>query len=81
MHKGHIKHKKVGLGTLRHKIYGNISSIDNSKKPQLTDFCLWNEAVLHYLDSGQELCSVQLVQVLSADRQICCQKNCTKRIE
>lgn len=78
MHKRNIKHRKVGLGAPWHKIYGNISSINNSKNPQLTDFCLWNEAVLHYLDSGQELCSVQLVQVLFADRQICCQKNCTK---
>lgn len=71
----------MGLRTLWHKIYGNTKSITKSKKTQLTDFCLWNEAVLHYLDSGQELYSVQLVQVLFADKQICCQRNCTKRVE
>lgn len=53
MHKHSIKHKKNSLETLWHKIYGNISLISKRKKPQLTDFCLWNEAVLHYLDSRQ----------------------------
>lgn len=70
----------MGLGSLWHKIHGNFSSINKSKKPQLTDFCLWNEAVVHYLDSGQELCSVQLVQVLFADKQICYQKNYRKEL-
>lgn len=53
MHKCNKKHTKMGLGTRWHKIYGNISSNNKSKTTQLTDFCLWNEALLQYLDSVQ----------------------------